>query len=190
MTPHYTWESVTTLRDFGGALKRPLETFIWALPTSWSWLPARVWSGLEGFGGIIDFQCYSYCHVPSVFSFKFQPPKTIFHHKLLIGECRVLGQWMNSSIIHDNTCSLIHKKCHPKSCHSDIKYHVTLHIIRYIVYYLWAWHSRHLYKLIHHGWRNPSNNKLSIRLRGRVIPTRIHYTNLRSMILFPWLNLL
>ena len=36
---------------------------------------------------------------------------------------------MNSSIIHDNTCSLIHKKCHPKSYHSDIKYRLTLNII-------------------------------------------------------------
>ena len=34
------------------------------------------------------------------------------------------GPWMNSSIIHDSICKLIHKKCHPKSYHSDIKYHV------------------------------------------------------------------
>jgi hypothetical protein len=33
---------------------------------------------------------------------------------------------MNSPIIHDEICSLIHKKCHPKSYHSDIKYHMTL----------------------------------------------------------------
>ena len=33
---------------------------------------------------------------------------------------------MNSSIIHDTICKLIHKKCHPKSYHSDIKYHMTL----------------------------------------------------------------
>ena len=27
------------------------------------------------------------------------------------------GQWMNSSIIHDSICKLIHKKCHVKSHH-------------------------------------------------------------------------
>ena len=43
------------------------------------------------------------------------------------------GQWMNSSIIHDNICSVIHKKCHPKSCHSDIKHHMTLNIIFSVV---------------------------------------------------------
>jgi hypothetical protein len=36
------------------------------------------------------------------------------------------GQWMNTFIIHDNICSLIHKKRHPKSYHNDIKYHMTL----------------------------------------------------------------
>ena len=36
---------------------------------------------------------------------------------------------MNSSIIFDNILSLIHKKCHPESYQSDIKYHMTLHII-------------------------------------------------------------
>jgi hypothetical protein len=39
------------------------------------------------------------------------------------------GQSMNSSIIHDNSCSLFHRKCHPKHYHSDIKYHMTLIII-------------------------------------------------------------
>ena len=33
---------------------------------------------------------------------------------------------MNSSIIHDNICSVIHKKCHSKNYHSDVKYHTTL----------------------------------------------------------------
>ena len=44
------------------------------------------------------------------------------------GEGRVFGQWMNSSIIKDINYLLIHKKCHPKNYHSDIKYHVTLNI--------------------------------------------------------------
>ena len=36
---------------------------------------------------------------------------------------------MNSSTIHDNSCSLIYKNCSPKSYHRDIKYHMTLNII-------------------------------------------------------------
>ena len=36
---------------------------------------------------------------------------------------------MNSSIMYYSICSLIHKKCHPKNYHSDIKYHMTLNII-------------------------------------------------------------
>ena len=53
---------------------------------------------------------------------------TTFHHKLLT---KKVGrwQWMNSSAIRDNICSLIHKKRHPKGYHSDIKYHMTLDII-------------------------------------------------------------
>ena len=50
----------------------------------------------------------------------------MFHHKLLTREGRVFGQWMNSSIIHDSMCSLMHKRCHPKGYHRDIRYHVTL----------------------------------------------------------------
>ena len=45
ITSHYTWESVTTLHDFGGVLGWPLDTFFWALTISWSRLLARVWSG-------------------------------------------------------------------------------------------------------------------------------------------------
>ena len=44
------------------------------------------------------------------------------------------GQWMNPSIIHDNICKLIHKKCHLKSYHSDIKYHMTLYVYIYDMY--------------------------------------------------------
>ena len=60
------------------------------------------------------------------FSPKFQSSITILHHKLLIREGRVL---VNGSIIHDNICSLIHKKCHPGSYHSGIKFRMTLNII-------------------------------------------------------------
>jgi hypothetical protein len=44
------------------------------------------------------------------------------------------AQWMNTSIIHDNICPLNHKKRHPKTYHSDIKYHMTLNIIFSVVY--------------------------------------------------------
>ena len=36
---------------------------------------------------------------------------------------------MNSpTIIHDNICNFLYKKCHLQSYHSDIKYHMTLNI--------------------------------------------------------------
>ena len=39
------------------------------------------------------------------------------------------GQWMNSSIIHDNICPPIHRKCHPKGYHSDMIYNIALNFI-------------------------------------------------------------
>ena len=45
MTSHYTWGSVTTLHDFGGVLRQPLDTFFGALTISWSRLLAYVQSG-------------------------------------------------------------------------------------------------------------------------------------------------
>ena len=47
MASHYTWGSVTTLLNLEGVLRRPLDSFSWALPISWSRLLAHVWSGLE-----------------------------------------------------------------------------------------------------------------------------------------------
>ena len=44
MTSHYTWGSVTTLHDLGGAWDTPFDTFFWALTISLSRLLARVWS--------------------------------------------------------------------------------------------------------------------------------------------------
>ena len=54
---------------------------------------------------------------------------------LQVGDDRRQGfdQWMNSSIIHDSICSLIYKKCHPKSDHGDIQYRMTLNIIFSVV---------------------------------------------------------
>ena len=53
---------------------------------------------------------------------------TIFHHKLF-----TKGQRMNSSILHESICKLIHKKCHLKSYHTEIKYPMTLNIIPSVV---------------------------------------------------------
>ena len=39
-------------------------------------------------------------------------------------------------IIHDSICSLVNKECHPKSYHSDIKYHMTLNIIFSVVIFI------------------------------------------------------
>ena len=39
-----------------------------------------------------------------------------------------------SSFIHENICSLIHKRCHLKSYHSDIKWHMTLNNICNVVH--------------------------------------------------------
>ena len=80
------------------------------------------------FGGVIDTQCCNYCHLPSDFSSKFQSSMTIFHHKLMTREGRVLANGCTPpSIIHDSICSRIHKKCHPKSHHIDTKYHSLCH---------------------------------------------------------------
>jgi hypothetical protein len=43
MNSHYTWGSVTTLHHFRSVLGQPLDTFSWALTTSWSRLLAHVW---------------------------------------------------------------------------------------------------------------------------------------------------
>ena len=58
---------------------------------------------------------------------------TILHYKMLTREGSVFGQWLNSSTIHNNIGSLIHKKCHPKIYHSDTDYHMTLNIIFSVV---------------------------------------------------------
>jgi hypothetical protein len=54
---------------------------------------------------------------------------TTFHHQLLTKEGRVFGQWINSSIIHDSICSLIHKMRCPKIYNSDIKYHMIFSVV-------------------------------------------------------------
>ena len=69
------------------------------------------------------------CLHSSDFSSKFQSSMTIFHHKLLTREIRVLAdEWIRPSS-KKYICSLIQKISHPKSYHSGIKYHTTLNII-------------------------------------------------------------
>ena len=48
------------------------------------------------------------------------------------------GQRRNSSTVHDNTCSLIHNKCHPKSHHSDINYHIILNSMFTVLMLFWV----------------------------------------------------
>ena len=59
------------------------------------------------------------------------------------------GQHMNTSITHDNICEVIHKKCHPKSYHSNIKYHMTLYIL-FIVVLHWSRKNPSLTTLLSH----------------------------------------
>ena len=78
---------------------------------------------------IIDLQCCNYCHLLGKCSSKFQSSMTIFHHKLRTREGRVLTNgWTHLSSM-TIFCSLDNKKSHPKSYHSDIKYHMKLKII-------------------------------------------------------------
>ena len=81
------------------------------------------------FLGIIDLQSCKKLSVPSGFSSKVQSSMTTFHHKLLTIEGRVLANgWTHPSSM-TIFVPLIHKKCHPKKYHSDIKYHTALTII-------------------------------------------------------------
>ena len=75
-----------------------------------------------------DLQCYNYYHLPSDFHPNFNHPWQYFITSCWQEKVR-FWQWMHSSTIHDNICKFIHKKCHPKSYHSDIKYHMTLNMI-------------------------------------------------------------
>ena len=70
MASNYSWESMTTLCDFGSVLGRPLDTFIWALTISWSQLLARVWSGPNSYPK--NSRCrvsYNSCNLYSVEGF-------------------------------------------------------------------------------------------------------------------------
>ena len=61
------------------------------------------------FGGIIDLQCCKNCHSPKwIFSPNFNLWWQYFITSCWQEKVESLGQRMNSSITHDNTCSLIH----------------------------------------------------------------------------------
>jgi hypothetical protein len=64
MTSHYTWGSVTTLNDFEGVLRQPLDTFCWALTISWSRLLTRVWSSPYCISNLLWFLlfCFNFGH--------------------------------------------------------------------------------------------------------------------------------
>ena len=55
---------------------------------------------------------------------------------LLTRECMVfVNRWTRPLFMqYYNICSLIHDKCHPKSYHSDVKYHTTINIIFSVVH--------------------------------------------------------
>ena len=82
------------------------------------------------------------------------------------------GKWMNLSIIHDNICKLIHKKCHPKVTI------VTLNIIFSVVHFvvqvasqLWIFI---LYKVhIKVGWNSANTNLLSLFINSQIFYTTI-----------------
>jgi hypothetical protein len=66
-------------------------------------------SFLVNFWGIIDSQCCNYYHLPSDFSSKFQSFMTIFHHKLLTREVRVLANGWRYVKVHCTTFKLVGK---------------------------------------------------------------------------------
>ena len=82
-----------------------------------------------GWRGLYISNVAIYVNLPSGFLSKFHPSMTILHYKSMTREGRILALEWNPSIIHDNMCSLIHKKFHPQSYHSDIKFHTTLNTI-------------------------------------------------------------
>ena len=73
-----------------------------------------------------------------IFHLNFNHPWQYFTTSCWQEKGRVSANGWNSSIIHVRICSLIHKKCKPKSYHSDTKYHITLNIIFSVLDQGWA----------------------------------------------------
>ena len=82
------------------------------------------------------------------FSSKFQSSMSIFSSQVVDKGRWGFGQWTKSSITHDNICSLVHKKRHPKSCYSDIKYHMSLNITFNVVVGSQPWRGQHSYWIL------------------------------------------
>ena len=78
--------------------------------------------------GIIDLYCCKYYHLPSNFFIQISIIHDSISSRVADKKRSGFGQWMGSTIIHDNICKLIHKKRPPKSYHNN-KYHMTLNII-------------------------------------------------------------
>ena len=78
----------------------------------------------------MNLQCCNYYHLQSGFSFNFQSSKTMFHHKLLTREGRVLANGLTRPSSMTVFYELIHKKCYPKELPGDIKipYDIIYHI--------------------------------------------------------------
>ena len=71
-------------------------------------------------GGIIDSQCCKVLSLTKWFFIQILIIHDNFSSQVADKRRPGFGQRMNSSIIHANICSLIHRKRHPKSYHSDI----------------------------------------------------------------------
>ena len=84
-------------------------------------------------GEILDLQCCNYHHLPNDSLIQILIIHDNISSQVVEKRRWGFGQWMNSSITHDNLCQLIHKKCHPKSYHSDMKCHMTLDIVFRVV---------------------------------------------------------
>ena len=91
-------------------------------------IPCKFFWGAGGLG-IIDLQLLQLLSLMKWFYVQIWIIHDNISSKVVDKRREGFGQWMNLSIIHDNICSFIHKKCHPKSYHSDIKYHIILSII-------------------------------------------------------------
>jgi hypothetical protein len=87
--------------------------------------------------GIIDLHCCNTVTYRVVFHPNVNHPWHYFITSCSQKKVRVLGQWVNSFIIHNNIGSLMHQKCHPKSYHNGSKYHMTLNIIFIVVDPMW-----------------------------------------------------
>jgi hypothetical protein len=93
-------------------------------------IPCRFFIFLRG--GIIIFKCCNYCHLPSDFASKFQSSRTIFIHKLLIREDRILANGWTRPSSMTILVNLIKRSVIQK------RYHMTLHIIISVVLEKWV----------------------------------------------------